>query len=443
MSAGGLPLKPANRWALTERRWLRLAAFTAFYFAQGVPIGLISIALPAWLAERGVTLAEIAIYHAVVGLPWGFKLISGPFMDRFRFPAMGRRRPWVVGAQGGLTLALATLALVSDPRGMLAHLVALAFVVNVFAALQDVAVDGMAIDVLPESERGRANAFMAFGQVAGFSAFAAIEGFLLSHFGLPLAALAAAATVGLVFALAAMVRERPGERLMPWSPGCAAAGAPPETSFFEVFGRLARVLLLPAGLILVAAEWIARMRDGVAISVIPVMATQVLGYSTEQYTSLQGLMGIAVALLGLAVGPLVDRYGAKTFYLIGVAGSGLVSFAFALTTPLWSVTAYVVVMWVVMSFFGQVIFVSFIAAAMAICWAPVAASQFAIYMSLSNLARSAGSAAFAPVANGLSPEQQLLLMSALMAAAFVVVLFFRIEPHRRSLEALDDSRRNR
>jgi PAT family beta-lactamase induction signal transducer AmpG len=59
-----------------------------------------------------------------------------------------------------------------------------AFAVNVFSSVQDVAVDGMAIDVLPAEERGRANAFMAFGQVAGYSASAALCALALVAFGI-------------------------------------------------------------------------------------------------------------------------------------------------------------------------------------------------------------------------------------------------------------------
>ena len=73
-----------------------------------------------------------------------------------------------------MTLSLLSLALVDDPLCRFWTLVAIGFVINTFAALQDVAVDGMAIDVLPENERGRANAFMAFGQVIGFSGFGAL-----------------------------------------------------------------------------------------------------------------------------------------------------------------------------------------------------------------------------------------------------------------------------
>ena len=76
----------------------RIRYFTGamMYFAQGIPRGLLSIAIPAWLASQDISAGEIASYLAVIILPWVFKLVTGPFMDRFQYPAMGRRRPWVL-----------------------------------------------------------------------------------------------------------------------------------------------------------------------------------------------------------------------------------------------------------------------------------------------------------------------------------------------------------
>ncbi len=75
------------------------------YFAQGIPQGLLAIAIPAWLASQGVSAADIGSYLAVIVLPWAFKLVTGPLMDRYEFLPMGRRRPWVIGAQLGLSLS--------------------------------------------------------------------------------------------------------------------------------------------------------------------------------------------------------------------------------------------------------------------------------------------------------------------------------------------------
>ena len=96
---------------LTENRHLRIASFTIFYVAQGLPIGLLMIAIPAWLAGAGATATEIASYVSLAGLPWGLKLFAGPIMDRFSYLSMGRRRPWVVLSQGGLLLALFSMSL--------------------------------------------------------------------------------------------------------------------------------------------------------------------------------------------------------------------------------------------------------------------------------------------------------------------------------------------
>lgn len=143
----------AKRLVLSESRWLRFGSFSVFYFAQGVPIGLLSLAIPAWLAEQGATSGEVGTYVGWIGLPWALKLIVGPFMDRFTFLPMGFRRPWVIAMQGGLVLSLVAVALVGAGHAVgdpLTALTVAGVVVNIFAASQDVAVDGMAIDVLPE-----------------------------------------------------------------------------------------------------------------------------------------------------------------------------------------------------------------------------------------------------------------------------------------------------
>ena len=155
-------------WALAESARMRYLAGSSMYFAQGIPFGLMNIAVPAWLASQGVEAGQIASFLAVIILPWAFKLLSGPLMDRFQFLPMGRRRPWVLGAQLGMTLSFFSLVLVDNPAEQVGLLTVLGLFINVFAATQDVAVDGMAIDLVPHEEEGRLNAFMSFGKAAGF-----------------------------------------------------------------------------------------------------------------------------------------------------------------------------------------------------------------------------------------------------------------------------------
>ena len=422
--------------ALAESRTLRFGAFTAFYFAQGVPIGLLQISMAAWLAAQGAGAAEIGTFIGIITLPWALKLISGPFMDRFSFPAMGRRRPWVMAAQGGLTVSLLALALVPEPVD-LATLTALGFVVMAFAAVQDVAVDGMAIDLLAEEERGRANALMAFGQVAGYSAFSALCGLLLAQFGLAAAALACAATVALIFAFIAVCRERAGERLLPWSAGAAGSTPAPTTNVLGMFKDLARTLVLPMSLALVTAEFFMRAAGGVFITVAPVFAVQTLGYEDHVYSAWYGPLSGVAAFIGILFGPAIDRFGGKRLLAAGLIGTAATAAAFAAAQALWGNGTFVAAMLLAHLIASQVVFVAMIALFMNICRQRIAATQFAIYMSLANLSRSAGAFLAAGVSGGLSDALNFGLVGLLAGVGLACLALFNPARHARDIERLD------
>lgn len=367
-------------------------------------------------------------------------------MDRFGFPPMGFRRPWVLVAQGGLVLSLLGLAAVGAavPLGAAgetpwALLMACGFVVNVFGASQDVAVDGMAIDVLPVRERGRANAFMACGQVVGYSLFGYVCAWLLTRFGLAATAFGCAVTVGLIFAFATAMRERPGERLLPWTVGEANARAQtPERSVLGIGRDLARVFFLPMSLVLVAVEFVNRVRDGVASAVFPKFAVE-LGYSAEQYAAFNGWIGFVAAGVGVALGPLIDAAGAYRFLFWAFVLSACCHLLAGLAPALWENPNALVALWLVGAIAGQVVFVAIIALFMNLCWSKVAATQFAVYMSLANLSRSAGSLAFAEVADGLSFAQDFLIMAGLLFLAAVLLRFFNADAHAARLARLQSN----
>ena len=73
----------SNIPALSENTTLRYFNFIALYVAQGIPEGLALFGIPAWLAMHGKTPGEIGSFVAAVGLPWSFKLVVAPLMDRF------------------------------------------------------------------------------------------------------------------------------------------------------------------------------------------------------------------------------------------------------------------------------------------------------------------------------------------------------------------------
>ena len=429
---GGEPL------ILSEQRWLRFGAFCAFYFAQGVPIGLLSIAIPAWLAAEGATVSDLALFGSVVTLPWAFKLVAGPFMDRFKFLPMGYRRPWVMGAQAGLCLSFVALAAMGDlDVGSLVPYMVIGFVINTFAATQDVAVDGMAIDILPEDERGRANAFMAAGQVVGFNSYGALCGTLLPIVGLPVTALICAVTVAAIFVVVAIVRERPGERRLPWMPGEAAKRKEVgELSMVGIFRDVVRTLILPMSFLLIAVEFLNRVRDGIALAVFPSFGVTEIGVAAETYTQFVGAMGVAAAIIGVVLGPLIDRQGAKRFLMISLVVSAACHVATGLLTELWHDRNFIIALYFLGAVASQLIFVAIIAMFMNLCWTAVAATQFSVYMALANVSRAVGGFLLALVADHLSFSQNFLIMGGLLGLAALLLVLFDQASHTRRLGQL-------
>jgi PAT family beta-lactamase induction signal transducer AmpG len=428
----------ANEITLTgNARWVRYVTFTALYIAQGIPIGLLDVAMPAWLAEQGYSNGQVAGFVGVVSLPWAFKLIAGPFMDRFRFPPMGLRRPWVMAAQTGLMLALIGMATIPDPVAQLGVLTAIGFAVNTFAATQDVAVDGMAIHVAPENERGTLNAFMGFGQVVGFALFGALSATLLKAYGLEVAALACAGGVSLILVLITFVRERVEDVYLPGQhPLVSSEEGPQVTSFSSLSRDLFRVLTLPMSLIILASIMIERTAAGMIVVVSPLFAVNQLGFEAAQYSQMYSAAAGAVALLGLAIGPVVDRLGGKRVIISGMIFAGVVLLIMAAGESAWSSLWFVVPLFLCYMVAMQAVFIGIIAQCMNICWVATAATQFAVYMALANLGRSFGAGLYGLISADVSYREVFLIVAAGMFLASIVLRFFNQEAQTRRLASL-------
>ena len=275
-----------DRLILLESSRTRYATGAIMYFAQGIPAGLMNIALPAWLASQGTGAGEIASYLAVIVLPWAFKLLSGPLMDRFGFAPMGRRRPWVLGAQFGLTISFFGLMFVHQPTEQMGLLMLLGVLINIFAATQDVAVDGMAIDLTPVEQQGRLNDFMAFGKAVGWAASSAASGVLLVTYGLGVTGVLAAVVSGVILLGFSLVLERRGERRLPWNEGGASTPSQQTASFLSLFKGLNRVLWSWMSIVLMVVMFLDGLVGGYGHALMPIAAVSLFGFSTPEWSQL-------------------------------------------------------------------------------------------------------------------------------------------------------------
>ena len=143
----------------------KLGVLWTLYFVQGLPFGFQATALPVYLREAGLSLTGIGLATALA-LPWSLKLLWAPLVDRFGAGRWGRRRSWILPLQVALALVCAAGALVS-PRAALTPLLVLVLLMNLLAATLDIAVDGLAVDVLELPELGQGNVAQVVGYKVG------------------------------------------------------------------------------------------------------------------------------------------------------------------------------------------------------------------------------------------------------------------------------------
>lgn len=169
---------------LLRTRHGRLVAFFFLYVTEGIPLGFAATAVATQLRRQDVGPAEIGAFVGSFYLPWAFKWAFGPLVDVFRSERLGARRGWILGTQ--LALIVTLLACTGlDLPAQLGVLTAVLLVHNTFGAMQDVAIDALAVATLRDDERGLANGVM----FAGASIGAAVGGsgvlFLMPLIGLP------------------------------------------------------------------------------------------------------------------------------------------------------------------------------------------------------------------------------------------------------------------
>ncbi len=141
--------------------WYHLVVVLVLGFASGLPLALTGQAMQAWLSVSGVDIATIG-FLSLVGLPYTFKFLWAPLMDRFELPWLGRRRGWLVLTQLGLAGALWLMADTS-PSSATRTFALLAVLVAFVSASQDVVVDAYRTDLLRAHERGLGASFSVLG----------------------------------------------------------------------------------------------------------------------------------------------------------------------------------------------------------------------------------------------------------------------------------------
>ncbi|OAL81243.1 MFS transporter [Acinetobacter sp. SFB] len=143
----------------------------SLYWAQGLPVGFMTHALPVILRAQGVSLAQIGGFGLLM-LPWSIKIFWAPWVDRFGYSTFGHYRSWIVPTQLLSVVVLIGLSFLpiqalNQPEYLLAFFVAL-LSMNLLGATQDIATDGLAVNILKNEQQHWGNTFQVIGSRLGF-----------------------------------------------------------------------------------------------------------------------------------------------------------------------------------------------------------------------------------------------------------------------------------
>ncbi len=291
----------------------RVALLSSLYFSQGLPYGFFTQALPVWMRQQGLSLTLIGA-SSVLALPWALKLLWAPLVDRYGGSPLGRRRGWILPLQLAQILAIGALAVVGAvatgsagggaPQGealtAMLHAMAVAmFVTNLFAATQDIATDGLAVDILRPEERGLGNGIQVaayrVGMVVGGGAL--LAGF--GVFGWTPTLLAMAGLIAVMSVPTWLHREAPSS---PSSSSSSSSSSP--VSLWASFSFFRR----GGGTVAIWAGGIALYKIGDAIG-SPMARTLLIdrGYDVVDVAWLLGTLGSVAGMVGALLGGVVAR----------------------------------------------------------------------------------------------------------------------------------------
>lgn len=427
--------------SLSENKMVRYFNFIALYFAQGIPEGMLLFGIPAWMAMNGKTPGEIAGFAIACGLPWSFKFIIAPLMDRYTYLPMGRKRPWVIVGQLGLIASCIYMAFVPDPLNNLTQFMVAGFIVSFFGAFQDVATDGMAIDIIPIQQQARANGLMWGSKIIGISSSLALGSWLLNEYSFTTAILMLSFIIGIIMLVPLCLRERTGEKIVPWAKGKASQESKKTqlTSWGTIFNSLYRVVRLRNSLLLVVILFIAQGSYNYIGTLLPIFCVKELGWTSGSYSQLYSTANLIGGIGGMIIGGiLIERFGKKRMMNHYFMGMVLLTVALATLKMYWHFTYFIYGFMIAYNTLYTFACIGVFSIAMQCCWKKVSASQFTLYMTISNLGRIALAALIGPINTHFSWQISLLAFAVMIGLAWLLLQFLNINKQAEQVVLLEN-----
>src|ERR1700691_2473861 len=369
--------KPTLLQALRDPR---MAAVLFLSFASGLPFNLTNFTLQAWLASAGLSIGAIGIF-SLAALPYNFKFLWAPLLDRYLPPFLGRRRGWILIFQACLAVCIGVMGFQSPTKAPYV-LGGIALLLAFLSASQDIVIDAYRVDTIPPSERALAAAASAFGYRTAAMLAGTVLVVIAGHFGWRLA-----------FLSAAPLMPAPLSATF-WAPEPQAPGHPPRTLVDAVWHPLRELLGEKSmwGFLLLVLLY--KVGDALALSLYSTFMLRGVGFSLDEL-GIAGKLNMTIStMIGVTFGGwMYLRWGTFRSLLIFGIGQALTNLLYmwlALVGKKVWLLVLATSLDTMIGGMGQAAFVAFL---MSLCSADFSATQYALLSALATLPRNLSGAA--------------------------------------------------
>ena len=426
--------------ALSENPILRYFTFIVLYFSQGIPEGITIFAIPAWMAMNGKSTLEIAGYSAVVIIPFTLKILLAPMMERYTYLPMGRRRPWLLFGQFGILCTLIALSFVQNPLDNIFLITVVVLCVHIFIIFQDIATDSLVIDIVPIEQQGKANSFMWGSKTIGTSISLFVGSWLTNQYSFSNAVLIMSIPVLLIMFVPLLLKERKGEKLLPWTKGQTS----PVSAFLSIdswgklFNSFKQVVLLRNTLLLLIAVFIIMAALHYVRTLLPIFTIKELGWNNVLYSKIYSTYNLLGGIIGMIIGGFViQRFGIIRLIQGSFLLMAILAVTMALLNSLWGNSNFITGFIAIFCTLFTLINIGVLALAMHLCWKRISAIQFTFCMSIFNAGLASGAALLGYLRSVFEWQILFIVFAMMIIISMVILKFIKTNRHIEEVEILE------
>ena len=421
---------------LVESYRARVLTLCALYVAQGIPWGFITVTFVTYLAAEGVAAKDLALLLTLGTLPWSLKFFWGPVIDRFQYRPMGRRRPWILIAQSGMIIVLTLITFFVGPDSDFLFIALMFLVYNIFTSLQDVSTDALAVDVLKAHELESVNSYMFASKIVGGMIGGAGLGTIINFTGIKGALLIQIPILIAIMMIPLFMRERPGEKLFPWSEDEQYTFTEDEVknqNFNEILVKVKIAFSLKSARLGIVLSLFLSL-SYFLVPILPLLFIRELGWNEVQFNATKGGLILILTMAAYIIGGIFGRrFGGKSVIIYATIAGALITALWGLTEPWWDNGAYMVTIWSVRTFVFAMVSINIFSLMMRITWSEVGGTQFTAYMAMMNLSAIIGYQLTAPLADRFDYPTLFLIAAVLESLIILAALFIDPDETRRAL----------